>query len=173
MGEAGPEAIMPLERGSDGKLGVKAQPAAERIESGSQLVNSKQTGADGTSRTAASVDYVKSTNVDTGETDSLATYRTEGKSRTRGEFEEYLEKNPEVAEKVKKSGIMDQTKNLKDVEQERRNRAEEREKKKNEAASPTIINNSTTNNNQNGGGGGGSVATAGPRNSLDLNYYAQ
>lgn len=173
MGEAGPEAIMPLERGSDGKLGVKAQPAAERIESGSQIVNSKQTGAEGTSRNAASVDYVKSTNVDTGETDSLATYRTEGKSRTRGEFEEYLKKNPEVAEKVKKSGIMDQTKNLKDVEQERRNRAEEREKKKNEAASPTIINNSTTNNNQSGGSGGGSVATAGPRNSLDLNYYAQ
>jgi hypothetical protein len=103
----------------------------------------------------------------------LATYRTEGKSRTRGEFEEYLKKNPEVAEKIKKSGIMDQTKNLKDVEQERRNRAEEREKKKNEAASPTIINNSTTNNNQSGGSGGGLVATAGPRNSLDLNYYAQ
>jgi len=32
MGEAGPEAIMPLKRGADGKLGVASQRATERIE---------------------------------------------------------------------------------------------------------------------------------------------
>ena len=31
MGEAGPEAIMPLARGADGKLGVKAQAAAQPV----------------------------------------------------------------------------------------------------------------------------------------------
>jgi phage-related minor tail protein len=29
MGEAGPEAIMPLTRGADGKLGVEAQPTSQ------------------------------------------------------------------------------------------------------------------------------------------------
>lgn len=100
MGEAGPEAIMPLQKGADGKLGVKMQ-----------------------------------------------------------------------ADPVPKNGITPQTNALEQAEEQRK--MAEQKKDQAPAASPTIINNSTTNNNQSGGGGGGSVATAGPRNSLDLNYYAQ
>ena len=100
MGEAGPEAIMPLQKSADGKLGVKMQ-----------------------------------------------------------------------AEPVKKDGINPQTNALEQAEEQRKLSS----KKDDQTAgkSPTIINNSTTNNNQSGGGGGGSIPTAGPRNSLDLNYYAQ
>ena len=100
MGEAGPEAIMPLQKGADGKLGVKMQ-----------------------------------------------------------------------ADPVPKNGITPQTNALEQAEEQRK--MAEQKKDQVPAASPTIINNSTTNNNQSGGSGGGSVATAGPRNSLDLNYYAQ
>ena len=100
MGEAGPEAIMPLQKGADGKLGVKMQ-----------------------------------------------------------------------ADPVPKNGITPQTNALEQAEEQRK--LAEQKKDQAPAASPTIINNSTTNNNQSGGGGGGSVPTAGPRNSLDLNYYAQ
>jgi hypothetical protein len=100
MGEAGPEAIMPLQKGADGKLGVKMQ-----------------------------------------------------------------------ADPVPKNGITPQTNALEQAEEQRKMAEQKRDQVP--AASPTIINNSTTNNNQSGGSGGGSVATAGPRNSLDLNYYAQ
>ena len=100
MGEAGPEAIMPLQKGSDGKLGVKMQ-----------------------------------------------------------------------AEPVAKNGITSQTNALEQAEEQRR--MAEQQKDKAAGKSPTIINNSTTNNNNQSGGGGGSIPTAGPRNSLDLNYYAQ
>lgn len=100
MGEAGPEAIMPLQKGADGKLGVKMQ-----------------------------------------------------------------------ADPVPKNAITPQTNALEQAEEQRK--LAEQKKEQTPGASPTIINNSTTNNNQSGGSGGGSVPTAGPRNSLDLNYYAQ
>jgi hypothetical protein len=100
MGEAGPEAIMPLQKGADGKLGVKMQ-----------------------------------------------------------------------ADPVPKNSITPQTNALEQAEEQRK--LAEQKKEQTPGASPTIINNSTTNNNQSGGSGGGSVPTAGPRNSLDLNYYAQ
>ncbi len=103
MGEAGPEAILPLEKGSDGKLGVKMMQA----------------------------------------------------------------------DPVKKAGITPQTSALEQAEEQRRV-AEKRNDSAASAKSPTIINNTmNTNNNQSGGGGGAVTATAGPRNSLDLNYYAQ
>jgi hypothetical protein len=102
MGEAGPEAIIPLKRGTDGELGVKMQ-----------------------------------------------------------------------ADPIDKNPISPQTSALEQAEEQRRV-AEKRNDSASSGKSPTIINNNmNTNNNQSGGGGGGMVATAGPRNSLDLNYYAQ
>lgn len=100
MGEAGPEAIMPLERGSDGKLGVKA-------------------------------------------TD------------------------------IEKPILSDQTKLLEQGEAERQRKMNQMQSPAS-AAGVTVINN----NNTGGGaarsqGGGVIIPTAGARNSLDLNYYAQ
>lgn len=50
MGEAGPEAVMPLTRGSDGKLGVKSSGVTVNIinNSGSDISQVEKTGPDGT-----------------------------------------------------------------------------------------------------------------------------
>lgn len=53
MGEAGPEAVMPLTRGADGSLGVKASGAGASVEvniynsTGQQATATQRTGSDG------------------------------------------------------------------------------------------------------------------------------
>jgi len=73
----------------------------------------------------------------------------------------------------KKPPLNEQTKSVDEL-QNKKDDVQEEKSKKNNQGSPTIINNNNTTHQGSSGGGGsfGDMATAGPRNSLDLQYYA-
>ena len=103
---------------------------------------------------------------------SVPSYKEAYKQKYGHEPNATPEKKPNATPE-KKPPLNEQTKSVDEL-QNKKDDVQEEKSKKNNQGSPTIINNNNTTHQGSSGGGGsfGDMATAGPRNSLDLQYYA-